>query len=200
MNETTVMDSTRNTAAASDAVTNFAKALAGHVEGRVALPDWVQTWCWRSVRGSFCRELQTFRRNEKLLVQASQLDWRQVQQAAMMPQSLARSTICFPAVGAFTGETCATGYYTGNIGGSFAATDLVHACMCGATSHADAIRSLARSMICFPAVRAFIGGACTPPMNVGESFAATAFVHVCMCGLVIFGSRYQVSSYYMFLR
>ena len=63
MNETTVMDSTRNTAAASDAVTNFAKALAGHVEGKVALPDWVQTWCWRSVRGSFCRELQTFRRN-----------------------------------------------------------------------------------------------------------------------------------------
>ena len=27
-----------------------------------------------------------------------------------------------------------------------------------------------------------------PPMNVGESFAATALVHVCMCGLVIFGS------------
>ena len=26
------------------------------------------------------------------------------------------------------------------------------------------------------------------PMNVGESFAATALVHVCMCGLVIFGS------------
>ena len=27
-----------------------------------------------------------------------------------------------------------------------------------------------------------------PPMNVGESFTATALVHVCMCGLVIFGS------------
>ena len=26
-----------------------------------------------------------------------------------------------------------------------------------------------------------------PPMNVGESFAATALVHLCMCGLVIFG-------------
>ena len=27
-----------------------------------------------------------------------------------------------------------------------------------------------------------------PPMNVGESFAATALVHVCMCDLVMFGS------------
>ena len=36
-----------------------------------------------------------------------------------------------------------------------------------------------------------------PPMNVGESFAATALVHVCMCSLVL---KYQVSSYYMFLR
>ena len=150
--------------------------------------------------GPFAESFKPSDETEKLLVQASQLDWRQVQQAAMMPQSLARSTICFPAVGAFTGETCATGYYTGNIGGSFAATALVHVCMCGATSHADAIRSRARSMICFPAVRAFIGGACTPPMNVGESFTATALVYVCMCGLVIFGSRYQVSSYYMFLR
>ena len=27
-----------------------------------------------------------------------------------------------------------------------------------------------------------------PLMNVRENFAATALVHVCMCGLVIFGS------------
>ena len=26
-----------------------------------------------------------------------------------------------------------------------------------------------------------------PPMNVSEIFAATALVHLCMCGLVIFG-------------
>ena len=53
-------------------------------------------------------------------MQVSHLDWSQVRQAAWMPRSLARSTICFPAVGAFIGGTCATGYYTGNIGGSFA--------------------------------------------------------------------------------
>ena len=35
------MDSARNAAAASDTVTNFAKALAGHVEGRVVLSDQV---------------------------------------------------------------------------------------------------------------------------------------------------------------
>ena len=28
-----------------------------------ALPDRVQTWRWRSIRGSFCRELRTFRQN-----------------------------------------------------------------------------------------------------------------------------------------
>ena len=38
-----------------------------------------------------------------------------------------------------------------------------------------------------------------PPINVGESFAATALVHVCVVwsSLVL---KYQVSSYYMFLR
>ena len=48
----------------------------------------------------------------KLLV----LDWSQLRQAARIPPSLARSTICFPAFGAFIGETCATGYYTRNFG------------------------------------------------------------------------------------
>ena len=37
-------------------------------------------------------------------------------------------------------------------------------------------------------------------MNVGESFAATALVHVAGVVLSSFVLKYQVSSYYMFLR
>ena len=140
--------------------------------------------------GPFAESFEPSDETEKLLVQASQLDGSQVRQAARMPRSLARSTICFPAVGAFIGGTYATGYYTGNIGGSFAATALVHVCMCGATSCTDA--TVSGTIDDFgsqqlehsseePVQQA-------PPINVGESFAAIALVHVCMCGFVIFGS------------
>ena len=89
-----------------------------------------------------CESLQGFRNpsrraeNDAIVIEAEPRS--QVRQAAQMLRSLARSTICFPAVGAFIGGACATGYYTGNIGGSFTATALVHVCMCGATSHTDA--------------------------------------------------------------
>ena len=141
--------------------------------------------------GPFAESFEPSNETEKLLVQASQLNGSQVRQAARMPRSLAWSTICFPAVGAFIGGTYATGYCTGNIGGSFAATALVHVCMCGATSRTDAtvsgtIDDLLNSQQLEHSSEEPVQQA--PPMNVGESFAATALVHVCMCGLVIFGS------------
>ena len=70
-----------------------------------------------------------------------------VRQAAWMPRSLARSTICFPAVGAFIRGAYATGYYTGNVGGSFAATALVHVCMCGLVIFGSQVSSF---IICDP--------------------------------------------------
>ena len=131
---------------------------------------------------SFC---QGPNETDKLLVQALQLDWSQVRQAARMLRSLARSTVCFPAVGAFIGGTCATGYYTGNIGGSFTATALVHVCMCGATSRTDAtvsgtIDNLLPSMQLEHSSEDPVQA---PLMNVGEGFATTALVHLCIKGV-----------------
>ena len=140
------MDSARYAAAASDAVI-LPRPWATL---RESPPGWLYPSGFKLGVGKafecpFAEIFDPSNETEKLLVQASQLDWSQLRQAARMPRSLARSTICFPAVGAFIAGTCATGYYTGNIGGSFAATALVHVCMCGATSRTDDIRSLARS-------------------------------------------------------
>ena len=67
-------------------------------------------------------------------------------------------------------------------------TILVHVCMCSATSRPCRYHGLWHD-------RRFASQQLehsseepvqqAPPMNVGESFAATALVHVCMCGLVL---------------
>ena len=136
------MNSARDAAAASDAVISPRP----WATLRESPPGWLcpigfKLGVGETFEGPFAEIFDPSEETEKLLVSSASITTR-LEQAARMPGSLARLTICFPAVGTFIGGACAT-------------------------------------------------------MSVGESFAATALVHVCMCSLVL---KYQVSSYYMFLR
>ena len=105
-----MIDSARDAAAASDAV------ISPRVWAtlREPPPGWpcpigFKLGVGEAFEGRFAESFERSDETEKLLVQASQLDWSQVRQATWMPWSLARLTICFPVVGGFIGETCATG-------------------------------------------------------------------------------------------
>ena len=129
------MDSTRDAAAASDAVISPRPwAILREPPPGWLFPIGFKLGIGKAFEDPFVEIFDPSEETEKLLVQASQLDWSQVQQAARMPwlwhgrrffasQQLKRSSE-EPVQQA--------------IGGSFAATALVHVCMCGATSRTDA--------------------------------------------------------------
>ena len=162
MNEGNVMYSARDAAAASDAV--ILSRLWATCTLREPPPGWLcpigfKPGVGEAFEGPFAKSFEPFDETEKLLVQASQLDWSQVRQPTQMPQSLdsrqfaSQQLECSseePVQQATTQETL--------VEASQLLLWFMYACV--VQQAAQLPRSLARSTICFPAVRGFIGGAC----------------------------------------
>ena len=85
------MDSARDTAAASDAV--ISPRLCAMCTLREPPPGWLclirfKPGVGEALKGPFAESFEPSDETEKLLVQASKLDWSQVGQPAWMPRSL----------------------------------------------------------------------------------------------------------------
>ena len=159
-------------------------------QGSLALPDRVQTWSWRSIRESFCRKLRTFRRNGETTGASVATQWElgatsrtdatvsgTVDDLLPSSWSVHRRKLCnrllhrkhWWKLRSYCFGSCMHVW-----------CDKPHRCHCLWHDRRFASQQLEHSSE-EPVQQ-------VPPMNIGESSTATALVHVCMCGLVIFGS------------
>ena len=193
------MDSTR--ALQQPVTLSFAKAL-GHVDRgittKVALSDRVQTWRWRSVRGSFCWELWTFQRNgettgasvtarlepgatsrmdatvsgtvDDLLPSSWRVHWRNLCNRLLHRKHWWKFCGYWFDSCMHVWRNKPRRYYTVWHNQWFASQQLEH-------SSEEPVQQ-------------------APPMNVGESFAATALVRVCMWFFGSLSIKFHLRKFY----
>ena len=174
---TKVMDSARDVAAASDAV--ISPRLWATCTLRELCPIGFKPGIGEAFEGPFAESFEPSDKMEKLLVQRRNSTGATVS---------GRSTICFPAVvqSVHRRNLCnrllhrkhwwkLRSYYFGSC---------MHVC-CNKPPRYHGLwhdRRFASQQLEHSSEEPVQQA---PPMNVGESFAATALVHVCMCGLVL---------------